>query len=381
MKRTQLIYILLTLISVSCGAQVQADSPKTETVRTIAQPKLVRSQGTDEYANVHCSLEDKNGNLWFGTTGEGLYKYDGKEFTNFLVKDGLSSNHVWCAYEDNTGKLWFGTDDGVCCYDPASPSKGFTTYRLEGKISAVDYKHQKNPVHAIYQDKSGQFWFGTDHGVFKSVLQTNKESSENEWSFVPFFSGNNLIVNPKNLHLRGISAIIQDQSGKMWFASWNNEGACSFDGKALTNFEPNGDNMVYSLLEDKAGNLWFGTREHGVCRYDGIGPQKSYTNFADIATFSTSSIASMVEDKNGQIWFGTEFGSGSLEDKKGGVWRYDPKSNAFTNFTVAGDGLTNNSVFTVLKTRSDDFWFGTRNMGLCKFDPAAKGKKFVVFSE
>ncbi len=372
MKRNQLAYAFICLISISCNGQVKTETPK-ETLQKISQPKLIRTQGTAEYANVHCSLEDRGGNLWFGTIGEGLYKYDGKNFTNFLEKEGLAGKNVWCAYEDKAGNLWFGTDFGVCLYDPAS--KTLQSFWV-GESLVVSGDPLTNPVHAIFQDKDGKFWFGTDQGVYTSN-ETPGESTE----FNPFFKTNNLIINQKNLHLRGVSDILQDQAGKMWFASWNNEGACSFDGKILTSFEPNGDNMVYSLLEDKERNLWFGTREHGVCRYDGIGAQKSYTNFADIPTFSASCVYSMVQDKTGMIWFATEFGSGSPTDKQGGVWRYDPSTNGFTNFTAAGDGLTNNSVFTVLKTRSEDFWFGTRNTALCKFDPMGKKQKFIVYSE
>ncbi|HWY33947.1 MAG TPA: two-component regulator propeller domain-containing protein, partial [Nitrosopumilaceae archaeon] len=81
------------------------------------QSKLIRILGTSEYNNVGCGLQDKAGNLWFGTKGEGLYCYDGKSFTNFTEKDGLSSNFIWSALEDDTGKLWFGTADGISCYD------------------------------------------------------------------------------------------------------------------------------------------------------------------------------------------------------------------------------------------------------------------------
>ncbi len=384
MYRSIKLVLASLLFITSCNAQAP-DQPEK---KVVWKSKLIRTQGTGEYANVHCSLEDKNGNLWFGTTGEGLYCYNGTSFINFLEKDGLNSNNVWSAYEDKDGKLWFGTDDGVCCFDPKDEEKGFTVFRMEQVItmdnqttnSALTPEPQKNAVRSIFQDKSGQFWFGTDFGVFRSNPDFDKLKGDGT-PFIPFFNGNNMIINKKNLRLRAVSAIMQDKTGKIWFASWNNEGACCYDGKSLTNFEPNGDNMVYSMLEDKNGNLWFGTREHGVCRYDGIGAQKSYTNFADIATLSTSCIYSMVEDKDGTIWFGTEFGSGSSYDKQGGVWRYNPATNAFTNFTVAGDGLTNNSVFTVLKNRNDEFWFGTRNIGLCKLDPTAKGKKFIVFSE
>lgn len=373
MKLNQFACAFICLISVSCNGQVKTDAPK-ETIQKIGQPKLIRTQGTDEYANVHCSLEDKNGNLWFGTTGEGLYKYDGKEFTNFLDKDGVEGNNVWCAYEDKSGRVWFGTDYGVCCYDQAS--KKFETFWIGHQDITSGTEKDKNAVRSILQDKNGTFWLGTDWGVF-----TSKEAPDDRMLSTPFLSDNNLILNTKNLKLKTVSAILQDRSGKIWFASWNNEGAVSYDGKTLTSFNPNGDNMVYSLLEDKEGNLWFGTREHGVCRYDGIGAQKSYTNFADIATLSSSCVYSMAEDKDGTIWFATEFGSGAMEDAKGGIWRYNPANNAFTNFTVKGDALTHNSVFTVLKDHSDEFWFGTRNMGLCKFDPTAKREKFIVYSE
>lgn len=375
-RQTQIFLLVLGLMFfTSCNGQVKTDAPDQSQKKIVENSKLTRTQGTNEYANVHCSLEDKNGNLWFGTTGEGLYRYNGTAFTNFLEKDGLGSNNVWCIYQDKEGNLLVGTDNGVCYYKPSSES--FTYLPLEEALTVSG--PQKNPVHAIFQDKTGEFWFGTDQGVFR--FKGSITNAEEDKTVFKKFLSNDYVMNEKNLQLKSVSAILQDRSGKIWFASWNNEGACSYDGQKVTSFNPNGDNMVHSLLQDKNGNIWFGTREHGVCRYDWIGPEKSYTNFADIPTFSSSCVYSMMEDKTGTIWLGTEFGSGSPEDAKGGIWRYDSSSNTFTNFTVKGDGLTNNSVFTVLKDHSDEFWFGTRNMGLCKFDPTAKREKFIVFSE
>src|SRR5687767_14623138 len=58
-------------------------------------PKLIKTIGNPRYGNVQCILEDKAGNLWFGTTQNGLYKYDGKTFRQFLVADGLNSNNIF----------------------------------------------------------------------------------------------------------------------------------------------------------------------------------------------------------------------------------------------------------------------------------------------
>ncbi|GAB2558355.1 two-component regulator propeller domain-containing protein [Spirosoma aerophilum] len=68
---------------------------------------------------------DKTGNLWFGTTGEGVYRYDGKLFTQFTKQDGLSSNTVWCLVEDRAGNIWVGTRNiGLYRYD----GKTFTSF-------------------------------------------------------------------------------------------------------------------------------------------------------------------------------------------------------------------------------------------------------------
>ncbi|HTE10490.1 MAG TPA: two-component regulator propeller domain-containing protein [Chitinophagaceae bacterium] len=77
-------------------------------------PKLIKNIGN---GNVQCGLQDKAGNLWFGTSENGLYKYDGKSFSQFLVTNGLNSNNIYRILEDKDGKIWIGTDAGLCLYD------------------------------------------------------------------------------------------------------------------------------------------------------------------------------------------------------------------------------------------------------------------------
>jgi hypothetical protein len=49
----------------------------------VGKPKLKKTQGSNEYANIYCGLKDREGVLWFGTGGEGVYRFDGKVLTNF----------------------------------------------------------------------------------------------------------------------------------------------------------------------------------------------------------------------------------------------------------------------------------------------------------
>ena len=59
---------------------------------------------------VYCSYKDKEGNIWFGTNGGGVSKYDGRNFTNYTTVQGLANNVVWSITEDKAGNIWFGTD-------------------------------------------------------------------------------------------------------------------------------------------------------------------------------------------------------------------------------------------------------------------------------
>lgn len=74
--------------------------------------------GPGTMARVYAINEDKNGNIWVGTVDAGLWKYDGSQLTNYITKDGLSSNAVNTIYKDRNGELWFGTDaNGICKFN------------------------------------------------------------------------------------------------------------------------------------------------------------------------------------------------------------------------------------------------------------------------
>jgi len=75
------------------------------------------SQGLSS-SYISCMLQDKNGNIWFGTKGGGVSKYDGSEFMTYTEKQGLPNNFVVSIVEDKNGSIWFGTDGGGACkYD------------------------------------------------------------------------------------------------------------------------------------------------------------------------------------------------------------------------------------------------------------------------
>lgn len=333
---------------------------------TNGQPKLVKTQGTSEYANIHCGLMDNTGNLWFGTTGEGVYRYDGKLFTQFTVRDGLSNNTVWSIAEDKNGNIWFGTDDGISRYDgksvshiPISVANGNNFYLN----NSLNVPSTKNDVWSIMQSKNGMIWFGTRDGVY---CFDGKSFSR--------FLDNKSILNKDSLHLKMIDCMLEDKNGNIWFCSGmapGGEGVCRYDGKSITNFKPNGDGWIRTIIEDKDGRIYIATRHNGMCLYDSV--SNKFTNVTEKAGINNSSLSSIFEDKAGNIWIATELGSGQLGED-GGVWRFDGKT--FTKFTTK-EGLIHNGVFTIVEDKAGNIWLGTRNIGLCRYD----GKTFMNFSD
>ena len=107
-------------------------------------------------SSIISSYRDKKGNLWFGTDGGGVSRYNGKSFTNFTKTSGLAGNSVMCIIQDSTGNFWFGTNGGgVSHYD----GKSFNTFAQAQNLA--------DKVYCIYPDSRGNLWFGTNRGIRK----------------------------------------------------------------------------------------------------------------------------------------------------------------------------------------------------------------------
>ncbi|MEY3240554.1 MAG: hypothetical protein RIR11_1992 [Bacteroidota bacterium] len=336
------VFTFLTMLSfgTSCNGQVKKDLAKEKVsesrIISANKQKFIKTQSLNNGDNVHCSLQDKAGNLWFGTTYDGIFKYDGKLFTHFTAANGLNSNTVWCILKDKSGKIWIGTSDGVCLYN----DNKFTKIQI---VLPNDTLSSKYDVWSIMQDKSGKLWFATGAGVY---VYDGK-------SFASF----TVTEVVKDCYFQ-IENILQDKAGNFWFGGRCNPGVFHYDGKSITNLRPEGDNWAWPVLQDKNGDIWFNNWK-GAYRYDG----KSFTSFTKKDGLSGNMVARIIEDKKGYIWFGG-----------GGLSRYDGKS--FTRFT-SKDGLLNESVWSILEDKTGNIWVGTRETGLYFYD----GKTFTKFSE
>jgi ligand-binding sensor domain-containing protein len=332
------------------------------------QPKLVKSQGSSEHDNIHAILQDKNGDMWFATTGEGVYRYNGKGFVQYTQKEGLSSNAVYSMIEDSSGTIWFGTDKGASRYDGKTIVSIPFTFDSQGSRFLVGQTlggslEDNNEVWSIMQAKSGSIWFGTTNGLY--CYDGSK--------FTRLLDDFRLI-NTDNVKLKKTQCMLQDPSGIIWLGSGlgETEGLCRFDGKSITTVKPKIDGWIRHILQDKAGAIWLSTRIQGIWRDSGDGFVK-LTIQDDRVTKLLQANQAMMQDSKGNIWFGGSEVVGTVQTNSG-IWRYDGVN--FKNFTIK-NGLSAYGVWSMYEDTAGHIWVGTRNTGLTRFD----GNNFVHFSE
>jgi ligand-binding sensor domain-containing protein len=110
------------------------------------------------------------------------------------------------------------------------------------------------------------------------------------------------------------------------------------------------DNSVWSLFEDKDGNIWIGTYYNGVSKFDG----NSWTNYNTSDGLLQNSVLAISQDRDGDMWFGTQ---GGLSVLHSGEWINIPTLGGY-NFDV----------YSLLRDSRDNMWMGTDVLGLIKYD-------------
>ena len=122
------------------------------------------------------------------------------------------------------------------------------------------------------------------------------------------------------------------------------------------------ENWIFSLLEDRNGHLWIGTRWGGFSRYDG-----TYFHHYKGRDGTTDSfwIFSILEDKKGNLWLG----------KSDGFWKFDGET--FMDF-AGKQGMSNTPVNTFLEDSRGNIWMGTSGSGLALLQPDEYGQNYNV---
>lgn len=350
------LLISLTLFTSSCTGQIKekSDSKNKEILVNKTTEPFKYGAGdvvTDGYM-------DNLGNMWFTTLKEGVFKYDGKTFTNISEKDGLCSNAVNAVLEDEKGIMWFGTAKGLCSFDGTNftniPLPTDTSENVSPKTGIPSRKTET--VLSLIQAQNGDFWIGTDaSGAYRFDGK----------KFTSFLKFEGRIQPNDNVYNNCITSILEDKNGNIWFTSMTHGGISRYDRETMTHFTTKdgllGD-MIKPSFEDSKGDIWFGSiqnLEGGINIYNGT----SFRNFTKKDGLCDSNVACFYEDESGIIWIGTG----------NGICYYDGK--AITSFT--SDGESFGDIRFIIKDKDSNMWFGGRYGSLYRYD----GKELKDFTQ
>ena len=296
---------------------------------------------------VESVYQDRQGEIWIFSKDPGIVRLNlatnEKEhlFTpkDEIIKHGRKSRKL--IFEDNANNLWLLPTEGNFCY--------YDRKEKTLKPLLTDINNPKSifsPLVRYYTlDNQGNCWFATARGVeklcfFPQSYQFNLTDYEAE-----------------------TRAFLQDSHNRLWTASKSNYiQIFAPDGSLVGYLSKQGNitkekqaffNGVYSILEDKEGNIWLGTKDIGLfqLKSTGVSPkigvnQKARENHYSIHHFehqpndpyslSSNSIYTIFQDSRNNIWVGC-YGGGLnlLTQTKDGKTSFIHSNNELRNYPIA----------------------------------------------
>jgi signal transduction histidine kinase/ligand-binding sensor domain-containing protein/DNA-binding response OmpR family regulator len=191
--------------------------------------------------------EDKNGNVWIGTWGQGLSKITPENKSERIDVD-LTGEPVVVMLVDHLGILWIGTrGNGLFSMDPLNKSKNSLTHFQNGNVDTF----ADSFISSLYEDEQGKLWIGTENGLW--VFERHSGSFRR----VPVAGIENEVV----------VSLLQDDQGRFWIANWDGlhvvDPATPNEVKHFDTHDEVKGGFFYNnvCLKDFAGNLLFGGSE------------------------------------------------------------------------------------------------------------------------
>lgn len=284
----------------------------------------VRLPGAAPYAPVTALGADRDGGLWIGTEGHGLYRYAAGQMTQLTARSGLLSNDdVTSVYIGQRGTVWVGTRHGLNRFRSVQMSPLTTRNGLPTDVPG-----------AIAVDRSGALWLAprtgglyrrayADSGAFV-VVAPALVSSDVVTSIAVATDGTlwmgrlhsgllryrggawRAYATGEGPAARSVNAALASRSGVVWVAT--NGGLKRLWHDRLTTYtvcDGLADSVVSSLTEDRSGVIWAGTPS-GLSRIDdGDGDRPTITSYRVSDGLGASVVTAVHGDADGSVWAAT----------------------------------------------------------------------------
>lgn len=315
-------------------------------------------------------LTDVEGNVWFASDGQGIFRYSGSLFTVLDEGMGLPSGQIMSMTALKNGRLYLGTyDAGLYSYEggqiykidvPFNPANVITSMKVRngyeiwlGTRGAGLWKYNgslfwqytapailSNFITTMYVDDSNRLWVGFVNGAAymrRSKFNTINMKSTAVQDFISIGADSILMATNDGL--------------KLWTAG------TTYDFK--TNAAPDSSNSQCFALRGR--ELWIGTSDNGVIRYNLDTRQSEIVNKSN--GLQSDFIYNIINDDNDNIWVGTGYGIHRISTVG---------DSTHISFYGRGQGVAGmeSNHNAVLKMPDGSIWFGTTS-GALHYSPSA----------
>jgi ligand-binding sensor domain-containing protein/signal transduction histidine kinase len=293
-------------------APVGVDDPKTT---SLPIPKNI--------SQVRTIMEDRDGGLWLGSAGRGVYRWAAGQFKLAMP----SSQRIFCLYQDREGNVWVGTDGG-----------GLS--RLKPRIFSVVGVPQGLPnstVLSVCEDQQGTVWLSP------------RGPGLARWN------GTNVTEPVADLATLDTTTVLPAPDNGVWVGTVQRGLYLVRDGRARRmpgEYFLDGL-QIRTLFADASHNLWIGCLPGGLAKLSG--DKFTPPDFFTKQGLPNSAIWAMTSDARSNLWIGTI---------KGDLFRYD--GSHFVKFSIP-DGLPGASISALHADASGALWIGTLGGGLGRY--------------
>ncbi len=341
------------------------------------RPSQIGSEGSPEP-----SLEDRDGNLWFGTDANGVVRLAKGGLVSYDTRDGLESPATFGFVQDPAGPFYAVTYNGRHAI-ARRDGEHFTsvTPQLPPDVTIFAWTYGQ----IVVLDRDRRWWYPTGQGLVRYPAVARIEELA---TTIP--------EHITNLPGRDIARIYADRRGDVWIGTMSALGTARWDratDRVITIDEDWARDVLVGVGEDVRGDLWLGYTRHvvrvrdgkatvlpppvtggsgaflvdhagrlwlasvgeGVARIDD--PDHPQIRRYRAAELGSDQAVSLVEDRQGRVYVGTSRG----------IARIDPASGEIVRYTTA-DGLPNDYVHVGALDRDGTLWFGTKG-GMARLLP------------
>jgi signal transduction histidine kinase/ligand-binding sensor domain-containing protein len=363
---------------------------------------------------VSAMISDRDGNLWVGAAGKGIFRIHDNVVDHYQQTDGLSSDSVLDLFEDREGIVWAVTTNGIDSFrDPSvttfSARQGLGADGVAGVMASRDgtiwvanagsLDHIVNgavlsirtgsglpghQVSSLLEDRAGNLWVGVDDGLylFKSgrfrrlpepnhqpigmVVGMTEDNDGNVWA--ECLSNPRKLVRIRDFQVReefpasqipAGHSLASDPHGGIWIGTKKGEIGLFRNGVFETKFplNPGGDPFNRQIMSEADGAILAGSN-NGLVEWR----QGTVHRITTKNGLPCNSVISFVEDKENRLWLHTGCGVVQISHSELERWRADPEAVIQTRVYDVLDGArpAGGPSFNAAAYSSDGrLWFAT----------------------